>query len=174
MSRHSDKVFEHFTRRSFSETHSQKSQSDGMYMPTPNTSAVQRTLAALVLVLGLSLPVQAQDASETVAADGKVVIQLLIYGEDACPQTNSEEIVVCARRPESERYRIPKKLREKGLDESGDGGSWTTHNEGLEASSRFTRPNSCSAVGSGGQTGCLAAALHQWYLERQLDKRNQP
>lgn len=140
-------------------------------MPMPTARAMRNMLLAFALAVISCLPAQAQEASETTTADGRLVIQLLVYGDDACPQINSEEIVVCARRPESERYRIPKKLRNKGLDESGDGGSWTTHNEGLEASTRFTRPNSCSAVGTGGQTGCLAALLHQWYLEKQLEKR---
>jgi hypothetical protein len=131
--------------------------------------------AVLALSLTAAAPVLAQDSpneqSVTQKADGTVVITLLVYGEDACPQTNGDEIVVCSRRPEAERYRIPPKLRQKADDFSGDRGSWTSHNEALEASTRFTRPNSCSTVGTGGQTGCLAAALHQWYLEKQMEKK---
>jgi hypothetical protein len=132
--------------------------------------------AVLALSLATGAPVLAQDSpneqSVTQKPDGTVVITLLVYGEDACPQPNGDDIVVCARRPEAERYRIPPKLRQKADDFSGDRGSWTSHNEALEASTRFTRPNSCSTVGTGGQTGCLAAALHQWYLERQMDKKS--
>jgi hypothetical protein len=131
--------------------------------------------ALLALSLTAAAPALAQDSpneqSVTQKADGTVVITLLVYGEDECPQTNGDDIVVCARRPEAERYRIPPKLRQKADDFSGDRGSWTSHNEALEASTRFTRPNSCSTVGTGGQTGCLAAALHQWYLEKQMDKK---
>jgi hypothetical protein len=136
-------------------------------------------LVSAVLALGLAtgVPVLAQDSpneqSVTQKADGTVVITLLVYGEDDCPQAKGDDIVVCARRPEAERYRIPPKLRQKADDFSGDRGSWTSHNEALEASTRFTRPNSCSTVGTGGQTGCLAAALHQWYLEKQMDKRRE-
>jgi hypothetical protein len=135
---------------------------------------IMSNVLALTLVAGT--PVLAQDSpneqSVTQKPDGTIVITLLVYGEDTCPQTNGEEIVVCSRRPEAERYRIPPKLRQKADDFSGDHGSWTSHNEALEASTRFTRPNSCSTVGTGGQTGCLAAALHQWYLERQMDKKD--
>jgi hypothetical protein len=129
----------------------------------------------LALILGASFPAFAEDSlneqSVTQKADGSVIITLLVYGEDACPEKSGEEIVVCARRPEAERYRIPPKLRETPDDYSGDRGSWTTHVSALDDASRTTRPNSCSAVGTFGQTGCLTAALHQWYLEKQMDKK---
>jgi hypothetical protein len=133
--------------------------------------------AALALTLAAGTSAFAEDSpneqSVTQKADGTVVITLLVYGEDACPKTSGEEIVVCARRPEAERYRIPPKLRETADDYSGDRGSWTTHVSALDDASRYTRPNSCSPVGTFGQTGCLAAALHQWYLEKQMDKKGE-
>jgi hypothetical protein len=133
--------------------------------------------AALALILAAGTSAFAEDSpneqSVTQKADGTVVITLLVYGEDACPKTSGEEIVVCARRPEAERYRIPPKLRETPDDYSGDRGSWTTHASALDYASRTSRPNSCSPDGTFGQTGCLAAALHQWYLERQMDKKGE-
>ena len=39
---------------------------------------------------------------------------ILVYGEDACPPSTENEVVVCARRPEEERYRIPRSLRRSG------------------------------------------------------------
>ena len=39
------------------------------------------------------------------------VFNLIVYGDDPCPKGEGDEIIVCARKPESERYRIPKKLR---------------------------------------------------------------
>ena len=41
---------------------------------------------------------------------------LVIYGNDACPSSEGQEIVVCARKPESERYRIPSELRAGGVN----------------------------------------------------------
>jgi len=32
-------------------------------------------------------------------------------------------------------------------------------------------PNSCSAVGAAGQSGCTQQMLHQWWLERQQKKQ---
>ncbi len=38
---------------------------------------------------------------------------LEVYGDDPCPRSSGDEIVVCARLPESERYRVPKPLRKQ-------------------------------------------------------------
>jgi len=52
----------------------------------------------------LATPVAAQDQP------GDRVNQLVIFGDDPCPQSSEDEIVVCARKDESERYRIPETL----------------------------------------------------------------
>lgn len=87
---------------------------------------------------------------------------LVVYGDDPCPEV-AGEVVVCARRPEEERYRIPRPIRERQPIET----SWASRVEGLEEESRPMRPGSCSAVGSGGFTGCAAALIRQWYAERR-------
>lgn len=89
---------------------------------------------------------------------------LVIYGNDPCPTSGADnEVVVCARRPEEERYRIPRRIRERQPTET----SWASRVEGLEEESRQMRPNSCSVVGSNGFTGCSAALIRQWYAERR-------
>jgi hypothetical protein len=92
---------------------------------------------------------------------------IVVYGDDPCPQSTNEdgeeEIVVCARRPEEERYRIPAPLRQTEPAEV----SWASRVEALEDSSRHMRPNSCSVVGSYGQTGCTQEMIRQWYAERR-------
>jgi hypothetical protein len=93
----------------------------------------------------------------------------VVYGDEPCPQSKGDEIVVCARRPETERYRIPKELRNKGRPPSEI--SWAARNEGLEEAQRTTRPGSCSTVGSWGQTGCWQQMLRQWYAERRARSR---
>ena len=69
---------------------------------------------ALLLFTATAMPAHATDKPERITS-------LIVYGEDPCPQSEGEEIVVCARRPESERYRIPKKLREKPAVSGGPG-----------------------------------------------------
>ena len=45
---------------------------------------------------------------------GEKVNQLIVYGDDPCPQSRADEITVCARKDEFERFRIPAPLRESG------------------------------------------------------------
>ena len=92
--------------------------------------------------------------------------ELVVYGSDPCPKADGEEIVVCHRRPENERYRIPKSLRDKRRTDTASM-AWGQQFQQMEDMTRFTRPNSCSVVGTGGQTGCLQANLRQWWLERR-------
>ncbi len=91
--------------------------------------------------------------------------KLVVYGDDPCPRGEDEEIVVCARRPEAERYRIPKSLREREKVPGPQG--WGSRVATLEDVQRDTRPNGCSPNGSFGQTGCLAEALRRWFEERR-------
>ena len=93
-------------------------------------------------------------------------INITVYGEDRCPEPESEdEVVVCARQPEEERYRVPPALRERA-DRPAET-SWAARNEVLEEDARTMRPNSCSVVGTGGQSGCQAAFIRQWFNERR-------
>ena len=77
------------------------------------------------------------------------VFNLVVYGNDPCPKGVGDEIVVCARKPESERYRIPKKLREKPAPSGGPG--WGSQVATMEEVQRQNLPGSCSAIGSNGR-----------------------
>jgi hypothetical protein len=112
---------------------------------------------ALALLFTVSSPAMADPPARE--------IRLEIYGEDACPEPEGDEIVVCARRPEEERYRIPPRLRER--PERRVEASWGARVEAMEDATRFTRPNSCSVVGSNGQTGCTAAMIRDWFASRR-------
>jgi hypothetical protein len=91
--------------------------------------------------------------------------EVIVYGNDPCPEVQSNEIVVCGRRPENDRYRIPKELRRRGERPSET--AWGSRVQGLEDAARAGRPNSCSPVGSYGQTGCTQEMVRQWYAERR-------
>ena len=94
--------------------------------------------------------------------------RLVVYGDDPCPESGPDEIVVCARRPEEERYRIPAPLRRS---ERRTETSWSSRAAELEEAQRDTRPDSCSVVGSFGQTGCTQQMLRQWRAERRARVR---
>jgi len=122
-------------------------------MPLP------RSVPTALLLLALhDMPALAQGAPP--ARESTIIV----YGDDPCPQPETEsDAVVCARRPEEERYRIPRPIRERQPIET----SWASRVESLEDESRPMRPGSCSAVGSGGQTGCMNAMIRQWFAERR-------
>jgi hypothetical protein len=95
-------------------------------------------------------------------------ITLVIYGEDRCPESTENEVVVCARRPEEERYRVPPRLRREGQRTEQ---AWTSRVETLDEASRPSRPNSCSTVGTYGFTGCTQQMIQQWLAERRAGRR---
>lgn len=79
---------------------------------------------------------------------------LVIYGDDKCPTNeNGEEIVICQRLDEAERFRIPENLREtEGRPQANQ--SWAVRSQSaLEAGQMGT--GSCSTVGASGGTGCF-------------------
>ena len=93
-----------------------------------------------------------------------------VYGDDACPTASNGDIIVCGRLPEDERYRIPKKIREaQAKKKERVEQNWASRNATLDDLARAERPNSCSVVGGGGQTGCSEAMLRQWADERRAE-----
>lgn len=79
---------------------------------------------------------------------------LVIYGNDKCPtNSNGEEIVVCRRVDEAERYRIPSTLREQGGPPQKTE-SWAVRSEDALTSGNFGT-GSCTTTGAGGGTGCF-------------------
>jgi hypothetical protein len=92
--------------------------------------------------------------------------RLIVYGRDPCPRAaNGDEIVVCARRPETERYRIPRELRDQP-DDNPDSTSWAVRAEALEYVGR-TGIQSCSTVGPGGVSGCWNEMVRAWRRDRR-------
>ncbi|MBO9622888.1 MAG: hypothetical protein J7500_09275 [Sphingomonas sp.] len=122
-------------------------------------------LARLILATALlAAPAAAQDSKASQEAP-KRVRSILLYGNEECPKAESpDEIVVCANAGESP-YRIPKRFRNQP-DEGAAAQAWTNRVETVEEVNRAGLPNSCSPIGTGGQTGCSRAMIRQWYQER--------
>lgn len=128
-------------------------------------------LPIMVLAIAAGMagePARAAEGADTTAPDPmRRTMSLVVYGNDPCPENKGDEIVVCARRPESERYRIPKPVREKPMPMGGPG--WASQVAQMEQAGRAIIPGSCSAIGSYGFTGCTAAMLRQWFAERRME-----
>jgi hypothetical protein len=92
------------------------------------------------------------------------VAEIIVYGNDPCPRSTDDAVVVCARRPESERYRIPEQYRPSGPPQAGQ--SWSAKAKVLETVGD-TGTYSCSPVGPGGYTGCLTQVVRQAREQRQ-------
>lgn len=129
-------------------------------MPCRSPSVLPLTAVALLAAPGPALA-QPAPPPERIAA-------LVVYGDDPCPQGKGDEIVVCARKPEAERYRIPKPLRDKAAPSGGPG--WAGQVALMEDAGRAVQPNSCSVNGSYGFTGCTAAMLRQWFAEKRMQQ----
>ncbi|QCI94172.1 hypothetical protein [Novosphingobium sp. EMRT-2] len=119
------------------------------------------TALALIATAGIaaSQPVLAQDATS-----GEKVNQLIIYGDDPCPASNAGEITVCARKDESERFRIPAPLRDNPNASANQG--WTERVRAYETVGA-AGVNSCSPVGSGGASGCVSRLINAAYAEKK-------
>jgi hypothetical protein len=93
--------------------------------------------------------------------------RLVVYGRDPCPRAAAgEDIVVCARRPETERYRIPRELRDGATADDPESTSWAARAEALEYVGR-TGIQSCSTVGPGGVSGCWNELVRAWRQDRR-------
>jgi hypothetical protein len=102
-------------------------------------------------------------------ADEVKVNQLIVYGSDECPKSTTDQITVCARLPDAERYRIPPDLRD--LPNTALRESWTRKVERLEMVG-LTGTGSCSAVGQGAAAGCLGQLIRQAGEERGMSPFN--
>jgi len=111
--------------------------------------------------LALALPV-ALAPSPALAQNGRIS-EIIVYGTDPCPRSTDDEVVVCARKPETERYRIPERLRSSGSRQSRE--SWANKAIAFETYGR-TGINSCSPVGPAGFTGCTQQLISQAFKER--------
>jgi len=115
-------------------------------------------IAAFAVGAALMSPAAAQDG-------GEKINQLIIYGDDPCPPSTGDQIPVCARKDESERYRIPEPLR--GSD-SPQNNAWNNRVLAYETGGKGGTL-SCTPTGAGGWTGCVAQMVETAYAEKESD-----
>jgi hypothetical protein len=114
-------------------------------------------VALSVICAGLAAPALAQ-------SEGERINQVIVFGNDPCPPAaNPDEITVCARKDEEERFRIPAPLRES---QSPQNRAWNDRVLAYETIGR-TGTLSCSSTGPGGSTGCLERLIDTAYAEKR-------
>lgn len=127
-------------------------------MPRPSL-AMTAILAPIAALAGLAPgSAMAQDAGERVN-------QIIVFGTDPCPPSQGDEITVCARKEEAERFRIPEVLRGT-LSPASE--AWNSRVVAYETVGR-SGAQSCSPAGGGGWTGCSAQLIARAYAERETD-----
>lgn len=145
---------------------------------------IRTALAALLLATGPAVAVaqeqpaaQAtpQDTQDKQAETGQPperVRSVTLADGQKCPQSTETDIVVCTTVEDP--YRIPKALRGAGPI-PGPRQAWTNRVAADEQTSRAAAglPDTCSAVGSGGQTGCARSALKLWTAEQRAKANGQ-
>jgi hypothetical protein len=122
---------------------------------------MRRLLIAVPLLLAAAPAFAQQDDP----AEPKVN-QLIVYGNDECPASSDDTITVCARKAESERFRIPQILRQSSSPQNE---AWNNKVLAYERVSK-TGTMSCSPVGAGGWTGCSSKLIDAAYAEKQSDE----
>ena len=144
-----------------------------------------RTVAALALLATVSAPGLAQTAShggDTISMSAesqqaapapapKRIRSITLTGQQECPKSAGDEIVVCARTGEP--YRIPKELRDdKPIPAQNQ--SWVNRTALADDVGRRAAglPDTCSPTGSGGQTGCALLRAQQYAAEKAQAKRD--
>ncbi|HET9638568.1 MAG TPA: hypothetical protein VFP12_05110 [Allosphingosinicella sp.] len=121
----------------------------------------------LAAAAGAAMLASAPAAAQAPAAAREPKIStMIIYGDDPCPPSTDDTIVVCARKPDKERYRIPEALRGDPNDPTNQ--AWATRATALEYAGR-SGIGSCSPVGPGGASGCFNQIVREARAERGAD-----
>ncbi|QIG78457.1 hypothetical protein [Stakelama tenebrarum] len=108
-------------------------------------------IAATVAGFGFAAPA-------AMAQDAPINGTITIYGDDPCPENT-----ICVRAPETERYRVPRTIRENQPIKREDA-AWAARVEDV-MDAGDTGIGSCSAVGPGGAVGCAAEEIRQGTAE---------
>ncbi|HEX8256270.1 MAG TPA: hypothetical protein VF589_01445 [Allosphingosinicella sp.] len=129
----------------------------------------------------LAAPLLAAVAASALSAQSpadqqrRQVRQVIVYGTDPCPRSTGDEIIVCSRRPETERYRIPEGVRDETDDDDPDNESWAERARSLDEPARaMTGPGACEPVGPGHHTGCTTEMLNAHRAAREAEEAEGP
>ncbi|MBU6267003.1 MAG: hypothetical protein KGN34_05635 [Sphingomonadales bacterium] len=116
-----------------------------------------------LLIAAIALAASAHPAFAQESTGREKMNMVIVYGNDACPESKEGEITVCARKDEGERYRIPQELRGSASPQNE---AWTNRVQTYEMVGA-TGTQSCSPTGPGGWTGCANRFVQNAYAEKK-------
>lgn len=130
----------------------------------------------LLIAALIASPLPAFAQTQAAAADQqaetgqppKRVRSVTLTGDQKCPQSTADEVVVCGR--DDEPFRIPKGLRDD-QPIAAQNQSWVNRAAVADRVGRTAAglPDTCSPVGSGGQTGCALTWNRDFAAQRRAD-----
>ncbi|RVQ67689.1 hypothetical protein EKN06_07075 [Croceicoccus ponticola] len=118
------------------------------------------SIAVLAATAGFGLALTAAAIPAAAQETEAPVNQVIVYGDQECPASTEQQIVVCVRQEDP--YRIPKTLRQSDDKENVAWSERVAANRDVGD----TGVGSCNTVGPAGQTGCTLEAIQQAYAEK--------
>ena len=112
-------------------------------------------MAALVAAGFAVGPAAAQDS--TTEQSGQRIAEIIVFGNEPCPRSTDDEVVVCTRVDDRYRYRMPEAYRPSGTYQQRQ--AWANKARSIERVGR-TGIQSCSPVGPAGYTGCMEQMIN--------------
>ncbi|WP_242096970.1 hypothetical protein [Sphingomonas sp. CROZ-RG-20F-R02-07] len=127
-----------------------------------------RTLLAAALILAPGLAA-AQDQQAATGQPPKRIRSVSLLPDQKCPASTATEVVVCS--PIGNPYRIPKALRDTGPIAASNQ-SWVNRTATADQIGRVAGglPDTCSPVGTGGQSGCSILRNQEYAADRRAQK----
>lgn len=94
-----------------------------------------------------------------------------VYGDEKCPSSGGQQIVVCHRHPATEKYRIPKDLRDAEPEPQAAGGNIGALSAVNTTGGTGVQVQSCNAIGAGVNAGCTKSQLDNWKAQQRAQKK---
>ena len=119
-----------------------------------------------VLAALIAFPAMAAAQEAQVDTPPQRIRSVTLTGNQACPKSTAGEVVVCSTLEQP--YRIPKQLRDdKPIAAKNQ--SWVNRAATMDQVGRVAGglPDTCSPVGTGGQSGCAMQRNQAFAAERR-------
>lgn len=135
-------------------------------------TALAQTVPPVGTSTGAAVSSTAQAQAETGRPPSRIR-NVQLTGNDKCPTAQGDEVVVCSRINPDEQYRIPKQLRNTA-EPAAQNQSWVNRTASADQVGRVAGglPDTCSPVGTGGQSGCSQMWARAYAAERKAAEKN--